>query len=227
MIKIRAIMICVALLVNFKPSFAAFDINLSGTPESSVITVSLSGTNVATATFTERRGLANPGVEFSPTFFDPFPPEVTGNNYGRIQFSSGSAHIANITTGQVYPVFGIWMQDSSNSPSIGMERFGLITSDSENVYGMRFSSGDQLELMGSASIDTESLNIKFKNFNVGSVSNLCELGLCFNLSVKEVPEPASGSLMIFGMVFILLFKCFSTMARVVKFDKRSNVELSA
>jgi hypothetical protein len=178
---------------------AALNVQLSGTNTTSLVNVVLTDQSVATASWEGNQYLINPGWSFDPTFYDPFPPAITGDWFGAYSFTSGGAVLSNLTRGWTVNVYGVWLQDSSNSPLLGLERFGVLTEES-----FQFAAGDVLQLSGMAVIDLGSVGLTFSDLSPGSTGEVCGLGLCGELSVLAVPEPASLLLLAGGLALLHL-----------------------
>src|SRR5882724_6292215 len=85
------------VLAALTPAYATLTMTLNGIPGSPLITVSFSGS----ATVGHSSGsIINFGWDFAPTNFNPFPPQITGANFGQFTFISGSAQFLDLTTQQ-------------------------------------------------------------------------------------------------------------------------------
>ena len=178
---------------------AALTMTLDGAPGSSIVHVSLSGSSVAAAS---SGAIINFGWSFLPTTFNPFPAQITGGDFGMFNFTSGSAVYRNVTRGLTTTVSGIWLQDSSNSPMPGSERFGVIeTSLGDNAYHV----GDLIEWSGSATIDLSGKGLTFGDLHPGSSGPVSgDLNILVG-QLTIVPEPLPGALLLtFGAVAAIL-----------------------
>src|SRR5690349_4681651 len=88
--------ICAALILFLPPAHGALIMTLSGTPGSSIIDVSFSGSSTAGRS---SPGIINFGWDFVPATFNPFPPQITDGNFGQFTFTSGTAQITDVTRG--------------------------------------------------------------------------------------------------------------------------------
>src|SRR5688500_5150801 len=118
----RRALVIVAISFAFvaREARAQLNMTLSGTPGSPIATATFSGSATADSSF----GGSITGIawDFAPTTYDPFPPQITGLNFGIFNFDSGSATIT--INGSTQNMTGVFLQDSSNSPDVGRERFG-------------------------------------------------------------------------------------------------------
>lgn len=180
-------------------SHGVLQVNLEGQSTQSQLTVTLSGQSVAYSSFEGQTFLQNPGWSFYPHEFNPFLSEITGLNSGVFSFVSGGGVLANLTSGQSTKVTGIWLQDSSNSPFWGFERFGITTSDA-----FQFNTGDVFQLSGEGVIDLISRDLVAGDLQIGTTTRLCDSGLCGRLRVSSVPEASTFLMMFMGMASLLL-----------------------
>ena len=172
------------------PANATIRIGLSADVSSANVSVVLTGESTATS----QQSLQTMGWEFIPTQYDPFPPAIIGQNLGMYLFTSGSATLENTTRGWSIEVPGIWMQDASNSPNPGFERFGFLTFDS-----FELEIDDVLRIDGNAKISLEAAGLVLGDLTAGSTGSICQLGLCGELQISTVPEPTAATMLIFGL----------------------------
>lgn len=189
--RIGALMALVAIGFTFgvpRDADAQLNITLSGTPGSSIITANFSGS--ATATSSYFGGLSGIGWSFAPTTVDPFPPPITGADFGQFDFISGSASITIDGTPQA--MTGVFLQDSSNSPIAGKERFGTGGFEYTNI-----SPGEPFQWSGTVTFDISGKGLTFGNLNAGTTGAIpMDLGGIAG-SLTVVPEPST-----FAAIFV-------------------------
>jgi hypothetical protein len=179
--------ICAAVLILLLPSAqATLTMTLSGTPGSSIIEVSFSGS--ATVGSTVPVLVSDFGWSFDPSSFDPFPPIINNNGFN---FTSGTAQFIDISQNEDYQIDGVWLQGSSNPVSPGNDRFGMLDDTAIN-----FTAGDTYDWSGAATIDLSSLGLTFDSLNVGDTGPIVGLDpptagvLEGQLIVAPAPEPS-------------------------------------
>lgn len=192
---------CLILLIaSASPVYATLTLTLSGSPGSPVINVTFSGT----ATVGKNSGsIINFGWDFVPTNFNSFPPQITGSDFGDFNFTSGSAQLLNMTRNQSSAITGIWLQDSSNSPMPGWERFGILDATS-----ITYAAGDVYQWSGSATINLAGKGLTFDSLQPGTTGPIYGLNP-ITTGILEgqltiVPEPAALSLFLCGAVAFAL-----------------------
>jgi hypothetical protein len=188
-------------IASFSSAHAALTMTLSGTPGSSIINVSFSGTSTVGRS---SGGIVNFGWDFAPTNFNPFPPQITGSDFGRFNFISGSAQFLNLTSHQSSSITGIWLQDSSNSPFPGWERFGMLDSTS-----ISYVAGDVFQWSGSATIDLSAKGLTFDSLHLGSTGPVYPADPVTSGILQGelviVPEPSVTVLLATaGIVFLMM-----------------------
>jgi len=173
------------------PGQCVLTMTLSGTPGSSIVDISFTGST--TANFTG--SYINFGWQFIPTTYDPFPAAITGDNYGMFDFINGNPSLTINGVARQFP--GVWLQDSSNSPYPGYERFGGRTPSFSGFLG------DVWEWSGTAQIDLAPKGLTFDDLNPGSITLWGErtvLEGCLTI----VPEPTTCSLLAIPLGLLLL-----------------------
>jgi hypothetical protein len=164
---------------------------LSGTPGSSIIDLSFSGSSIGNFS----GSYLNFGWHFVPTTFDPFPAAITGNDYGYCNFIRGNRSLT--INGAAHSFTGIFLQDSSNSPYVGYERFGGLT-PSFSAY-----PGDVWEWSGTAQIDLAPKGLTFDDLNPGSVTVMGDHTVLEG-RLEIVPEPSTCVLLTIPLGFLLI-----------------------
>ena len=175
---------------------AQLQMTLSGTPASSIITATFSGSATATSGI---GGFLGIGWSFLPSLFNPFPPQITGGDFGVFNFVGGSATIS--INGSTQSMSGVFLQDSSNSPTPGLERFGT------TGFSYTLSSGQVFQWTGTATFDVSGKGLTFSDFNPGTTGAIPADfgGIMGRLTI--VPEPSSLSLLLgAGLLGIVLHR---------------------
>jgi len=173
---------------------AQLNVTLSGTAGSSIITATFSGSTTATGAY---GGLVGGlGWSFIPTTFNPFPPAITGGDFGVFNFTSGSATITINGTNQ--SMTGIFLQDSSNSPTPGQERFGTTGFS----YGPIFV-GEVFQWAGTATFNISGKGLTFGNLNPGTTGAIPDDLAGISGSLTIVPEPSSLALILVSGLALL------------------------
>ena len=187
----RRALVVVLVAIGFafagREARAQLNMTLSGTPGSPVVTASFSGSATATSAF--GGGITAIAWEFTPTAYNPFPPQITGLNFGVFNFTSGSATIT--INGTTHNMAGVFLQDSSNSPEAGKERYGTTGFS----YGP-VTVGQPFQWAGTATFDLSSKGLTFSDLTPGTTGTFGSdlFGLPGSLTI--VPEPSSLALLL-------------------------------
>jgi hypothetical protein len=193
-----ALAIIVSCALSSSKANAQLRMTLSGTAGSPIITATFSGSStiVSQSMYGYVGGM---GWEFIPSAFNPFPPAITGADYGVFQFISGSASIS--INGATQSMAGVFLQDSSNSPVPGAERFGTTGFS----YGPQV--GEVFEWAGTAAFDVSGKGLTFSDFNGGDsgpISSTIVGGIAGELVI--VPEPSTFSISLASLGVVLLVR---------------------
>lgn len=177
---------------------ATLVMTLSGTSGSSIVTATFSGSSIAPPS--GGGSIGGIGWGFAPGGFDPFPAQITGGDFGVFGFTGGAA---TITIGGVsHNMSGVFLQDSSNSPSPGFERFGTIG------FIYQLTPGQLFEWSGSATFDLSGKGLTFDDLNPGSSGPVAAGGFPEGqlVVIGSVPDGAATALLLgvalsgFGMI---------------------------
>lgn len=176
--------ICAAVLTPVPLTHASLTMTLSGTPGSPMIEVLFSGSAIVQSTIGPG-SIINYGWSFVPTTFNPFPPQITGNDFGMFSFTSGAAQFINVTRSETSVITGVWLQDSSNSPTPGWERYGML-----NPTPIGFTAGELYEWSGSGTIDLSAKGLTFDSLNPGTTGPISADLDFLEGQLVIVPEPS-------------------------------------
>ena len=173
---------------------AQLQMTLSGTPGSPIITATFSGSSTTTSGSGSVSGV---GWTFLPSLFNPFAPQITGGDFGVFNFIGGSATIS--INGAPQNIAGVFLQDSSNSPTPGSERFGA------TGFSYSLSAGQVFQWTGTATFNVGGKGLTFSDFNPGTTGPIpMDLGGIMG-QLTVVPEPSSvGLLLAAGLVGVVL-----------------------
>jgi len=161
---------------------AQLQMTLSGTPGSSIITATFSGSSTATGS----GSVSGIGWTFLPSLYNPFPPQVTGGDFGVFNFVGGAATVS--INGATQNIAGVFLQDSSNSPSPGSERFGA------TGFSYTLSAGQLFQWSGTATFNVAGKGLTFSDFSPGTTGAIpMDIGGIMG-QLTIVPEPSSLSL---------------------------------
>src|SRR5678815_1807419 len=190
-IKNYTLVAAVVLTNAFLPGKVNADLSmvLSGTPGSSIITADFSGSSTATS---GGGGVLGIGWNFVPSPFDPFPAQITGGDFGVFNFISGAPTMS--INGVPQSMSGVFLQDSSNSPSPGFERFGT------TGFSYTLSVGQVFEWSGTATFDVAGKGLTFSDFNPGTSGPIVTPvgGMIGQLTIVAAPVPEPGTAL-FGL----------------------------
>jgi hypothetical protein len=186
---------CLAIVAG--AADAALDMRLQADPGSTHVTVTFSGSSAVSAT-ESGLPLLNVGWQFQPQDFDPFPSVLGASSSGVQLFDEGFGVLRSSATGELIGIYGVWLQDASNSPTIGNERFGVLTTGP-----MALVAGDFYEWEGSGSFDLASTGLTFGALRAGTTGSVCQAGLCGQLTIAPVPEASTSALLIAGLAPLL------------------------
>lgn len=184
------------LAVSAGAADAQLNMTLEGHAGASTMTVTFSGTAEALPSAPDVP-LLNIGWQFAPEGFDPFPAEISSSSSGMVSFSDGFGWIRNEATGELTGIYGIWLQDSTNSSVPGMERYGVLTTGPVSL-----TPGDSYEWGGGGTIDLSWAGLTFDALRTGSTGSVCHTGLCSELTVLELPEIPSSALLLTGFALL-------------------------
>jgi hypothetical protein len=167
---------------GFVTNYAQGDLvmTLQGTANSSIVTFTLSGSDIASGTF------ALLGIGFDITDgYDPFPPGVNGSDSGRFTIQNGSATVTNGTS--TLDIGSLFFQDSTLFDTV--DRFGAGTLGFFSV-----TTDDTLTWEGTGTVDLSDKGLIFGDLNPGmgvGVMNFPGLGAVLDGKLVIVPEPSS------------------------------------
>ena len=190
---------CCLILIGIGEAHGEMIMTLTGTPGSSIIHWSVSGSDTATASF--GYGVcAMFGLDVTDGF-DPFPSGMSGGDYGRNPLASGGGTVSNLTDGVTEPITGITLQDSD---LFGVARFGARY---EGTF--HYGAGDVFSWQGSGTIDLSSRGVTFDDLTQGTGDARTfldgrDMGIVGRLVVRQVPEPTSIAFAV-SAVFSLAF----------------------
>ena len=186
---------CLAVVAG--AAHATLDMTLQAHPGSTRVTVNFSGSSVVAPSESSVQ-LLNVGWQFQPQDFDPFPTSFGGPDAGVRLFDDGFGLLRNSATGELIGIYGVWLQDASNSPVAGQERFGVLTTGP-----LALAPGSAYEWEGSGSFDLASIGLSFDALHTGTTGSVCQAGLCGQLTISALPELHSGALLLAGLAPLL------------------------